>query len=203
MNSGMNMRSNKSYPYPINTKRNYDGNNNNNSYFNNNKKNESMNFGNYSNNTNSNNSMMMNSYAGIQRNNNNNMMPTHSFNQQQQQQQHQHRYSTRLKFNKANQSKEKKTAPYNTTQYIMHDYFVRNPLDQECPNEQQQFTDEWNMALANSSNISPIEFSKSTSSSSSSTISKLDNSSTGSSEQMSVDDGDTKSLSNVQLSSSV
>lgn len=42
----------------------------------------------------------------------------------------------------------KNSAPYNTTQYIMFDYSRRRLHDQECPNEQQSFTDEWNMALA-------------------------------------------------------
>lgn len=61
-----------------------------------------------------------------------------------------HRYSTRFKHARASipPAKDKKTAPYNTTQYIMHDYFKRRAIDQECPNEQQQFSDEWNMALA-------------------------------------------------------
>lgn len=43
----------------------------------------------------------------------------------------------------------KNNAPYNTTQYIMYDYSKRRSLkEQECPNEQQQFSDDWNNALA-------------------------------------------------------
>jgi hypothetical protein len=40
-------------------------------------------------------------------------------------------------------------APYNTTQYIMHDYSRRMPAlkDLQCPSEQQQFSNDWNMAL--------------------------------------------------------
>ena len=62
-----------------------------------------------------------------------------------------HRYSTRFKHARASippAAKDKKTAPRNSTQYIMHDYAARRAIDQECPNEQQQFSDEWNMALA-------------------------------------------------------
>lgn len=66
---------------------------------------------------------------------------------------HNHRNTAqpnRFKFFKPNLSTQLKLkAPYNTTQYIMYDYSKRRgPLkDQECPNEQQQFTDDWNMAL--------------------------------------------------------
>ncbi|RNA32325.1 hypothetical protein BpHYR1_012257 [Brachionus plicatilis] len=40
-------------------------------------------------------------------------------------------------------------APYNTTQYLMYDYSKRRgPLkDQVCPDEQEQFTNDWNLAL--------------------------------------------------------
>jgi len=40
-----------------------------------------------------------------------------------------------------------KTAPYNTTQYIMHDYLKRRSLkkDQVCPSD--DFSDDWNNAL--------------------------------------------------------
>lgn len=40
-------------------------------------------------------------------------------------------------------------APYNTTQYLMYDYSKRRgPLkDQQCPDEQEQFTNDWNLAL--------------------------------------------------------
>jgi hypothetical protein len=62
----------------------------------------------------------------------------------------QSRYPTsRFKYIKPNSTKN--TAPYNTTQYIMYDYSKRTPHDQVCPNEQQQFSEEWNLALANSS----------------------------------------------------
>jgi hypothetical protein len=40
-------------------------------------------------------------------------------------------------------------APYNTTQYIMHDYSTRMPSLKQltCPDEHQQFSNDWNMAL--------------------------------------------------------
>ena len=71
-----------------------------------------------------------------------------------------HRYPTnRFKYIKPNSVKN--NAPYNTTQYIMYDYSKRTPHDQVCPNEQQQFCDEWNFALANSSTVNsgPASFS--------------------------------------------
>ena len=40
-------------------------------------------------------------------------------------------------------------APFNTTQYIMYDYSKRRHHDKDCTNEQKQFTDDWNYALAN------------------------------------------------------
>ena len=40
-------------------------------------------------------------------------------------------------------------APFNTTQYIMYDYSKRRLHDKDCTNEQKQFTDDWNYALAN------------------------------------------------------
>ncbi|CAF0920666.1 unnamed protein product [Brachionus calyciflorus] len=54
----------------------------------------------------------------------------------------------RYKFFNTNQTNKLK-APYNTTQYLMYDYSKRRgPLkDQQCPDEQQQFTNDWNMAL--------------------------------------------------------
>ena len=53
----------------------------------------------------------------------------------------------------------KNNAPYNTTQYIMYDYSKRRSLkEQECPNEQQQFSDDWNRALAQkSSALCPLD----------------------------------------------
>ncbi len=58
----------------------------------------------------------------------------------------QHRYFNRFKYVKP--ANVRTHAPYNTTQYIMYDYSRRRP-DQECPNEQQQFSDDWDMALVN------------------------------------------------------
>lgn len=55
------------------------------------------------------------------------------------------RYVNRFKYIKP--ANTRNHAPYNTTQYIMHDYSRRRANDQECPNEQQQFSDDWNMAL--------------------------------------------------------
>ena len=61
------------------------------------------------------------------------------------------RYTNRFKYVKPTSithSATKNSAPYNTTQYIMFDYSRRRTHDQECPTEQNSFTDEWNMALA-------------------------------------------------------
>lgn len=55
------------------------------------------------------------------------------------------RYVNRFKYIKP--ANTRNHAPYNTTQYIMHDYSRRRANDQECPNEQQQFSDDWDMAL--------------------------------------------------------
>ena len=45
--------------------------------------------------------------------------------------------------------KGKFKAPFNTTQYIMHDYSCRMPAlkDIKCPSELQQFSNDWDMAL--------------------------------------------------------
>lgn len=59
----------------------------------------------------------------------------------------QQRYVNRFKYVKP--ANVRTHAPYNTTQYIMYDYSRRRPTDQECPNEQQQFSDDWDMALVN------------------------------------------------------
>jgi hypothetical protein len=73
-----------------------------------------------------------------------NMTPTTVGTQQQQQ-----RYSSnRFKYIKSiSHSATKNSAPYNTTQYIMFDY-SRRRRDEEYPNEQKSFSDEWNMHLA-------------------------------------------------------
>lgn len=57
------------------------------------------------------------------------------------------RYMNKFKYIKP--ANTRTHAPYNTTQYIMHDYSKRRANEQECPNEIQQFSDEWNLALAN------------------------------------------------------
>lgn len=57
------------------------------------------------------------------------------------------RYTSRFKYVKP--ANVRTHAPYNTTQYIMYDYSKRRPMDQQCPNEQQQFSDDWNMTLVN------------------------------------------------------
>lgn len=57
------------------------------------------------------------------------------------------RYVNRFKYIRP--ANARNAAPYNTTQYIMFDYSKRRNNDQECPNEVQQFADDWNMALAN------------------------------------------------------
>lgn len=57
------------------------------------------------------------------------------------------RYVNRFKYIRP--ANVRNAAPYNTTQYIMFDYSKRRNNDQECPNEVQQFADDWNMALAN------------------------------------------------------
>ncbi len=87
-----------------------------------------------------------------------NMTPTNIGTQQQQQQQ---RYSSnRFKYIKSiSHSATKNSAPYNTTQYIMFDY-SRRRRDEEYPNEQKSFSDEWNMHLAaanKETNNNPIE----------------------------------------------
>jgi hypothetical protein len=86
-----------------------------------------------------------------------NMTPTNIGTQQQQQQ----RYSSnRFKYIKSiSHSATKNSAPYNTTQYIMFDY-SRRRRDEEYPNEQKSFSDEWNMHLAaanKETNNNPIE----------------------------------------------
>lgn len=60
------------------------------------------------------------------------------------------RYVNRFKYIRP--ANVRNAAPYNTTQYIMFDYSKRRANDQECPNEVQQFADDWNMALANGAN---------------------------------------------------
>jgi len=87
-----------------------------------------------------------------------NITPTTVGTQQQQQQQ---RYSSnRFKYIKSiSHSATKNSAPYNTTQYIMFDY-SRRRRDEEYPNEQKSFSDEWNMHLAaanKETNNNPIE----------------------------------------------
>ncbi len=70
---------------------------------------------------------------------------------------HGQRYPNRFKYVKPTNithSATKNSAPYNTTQYIMFDYSRRRTHDQECPTEQNSFTDEWNMALAANSDQS-------------------------------------------------
>lgn len=63
------------------------------------------------------------------------------------------RYTNRFKYVKSPVgTSTKNSAPYNTTQYIMFDYSRRRLHDQECPNEQQMFSEEWNMALAANEN---------------------------------------------------
>lgn len=57
------------------------------------------------------------------------------------------RYVNRFKYIRP--ANVRNAAPYNTTQYIMFDYSKRRNNDQECPNEVQQFADDWDMALAN------------------------------------------------------
>lgn len=57
------------------------------------------------------------------------------------------RYTSRFKYVKP--ANVRTHAPYNTTQYIMYDYSKRRHMDQQCPNEQQQFSDDWNMTLVN------------------------------------------------------
>lgn len=59
-----------------------------------------------------------------------------------------------------NNQGNKLKAPYNTTQYLMYDYSKRRgPLkDQQCPDEQQQFANDWNMALNQSENEEDCKF---------------------------------------------
>lgn len=61
-------------------------------------------------------------------------------------------YKSKLQKNKSRNrvlNVNKLKAPYNTTQYLMYDYSKRRgPLkDQICPDEQEQFTNDWNFAL--------------------------------------------------------
>lgn len=60
-----------------------------------------------------------------------------------------------------NNQTNKLKAPYNTTQYLMYDYSKRRgPLkDQQCPDEQQQFANDWNLAMNQSENEDECKFS--------------------------------------------